>query len=91
MEVTKCPCDAMIQVQKDIRAHQDRLAAGDGNFRVIEVTLTTMSSTMDEVKQDVKSLVEKPAKRWDSLAEKIINWAVLGILAWAVSQLADKL
>ena len=35
-----------------------------------------METDVKEIKCDVKSLAEKPAKRWDTMVDKIV-WAVL--------------
>ena len=38
-------------------------------------------ATMSEVKEDVKALKEKPAKRWEQVINIVLQWAVLGLLA----------
>lgn len=37
--------------------------------------------TMSEVKEDVKALKEKPAKRWEQVINIVLQWAILGLLA----------
>lgn len=46
---------------------------------VIAEQLKTMNSSVTTLKQDVEEMKEKPAKRWDSVVDKII-WAVVAAL-----------
>lgn len=55
----------------------DDLADVVGVLQAMKKDLEYLTDTVKETKDDVKSLKEKPAKRWDSLVEKII-WGVVG-------------
>lgn len=46
------------------------------SVQVLATRITTMEQDVKETRNDVKTLTEKPGKRWDSIVEKII-WAVL--------------
>ena len=46
-----------------------------------------MRSDLAEMKDDVKQIKEKPAKRWDSMAEKVLNLITAAIVAWMLGQI----
>lgn len=72
----------------------DVLEERQGNLETLAASVSAlaireehMESDVKEIKADVKTLTEKPAKRWDSVVDKVV-WAVLGaILAYMLSQL----
>ena len=41
-----------------------------------------LKNDVGEIKTNVKAIIEKPAKRWDSVIEKIIAAAVGAFIAW---------
>lgn len=45
-----------------------------------------MDSDIKEIKADVKTLAEKPGKRWDGLIEKIIAALVGGVIAFLLAR-----
>ena len=55
----------------------DDLSDVVGVLQAMKKDLEYLATTVNETKEDVKSLKEKPAKRWESLVEKII-WGVVG-------------
>ena len=55
----------------------DDLSDVVGVLQAMKKDLEYLASTVNETKEDVKSLKEKPAKRWENLVEKII-WGVVG-------------
>ena len=46
-----------------------------------------MRDDLMEMKGDVKQIKEKPAKRWDSVAEKIIGLITAAVVAWMLTQI----
>lgn len=46
-----------------------------------------MEGDIGEIKTDVKSLAEKPAKRWESVVDKVLMVLVGAIAAYAVVKL----
>ena len=42
---------------------------------------------LTEMKNDVKQIKEKPAKRWELAAEKVLTLVIAGIVAWMLSQI----
>ncbi len=46
-----------------------------------------MREDLAEMKEDVKQIKEKPAKRWDSVAEKVIVLVTTAVVAWMLGQI----
>lgn len=82
----KCPCAAMLQAQKELREHNERLFAADTRFEVMQVKLDTIAADTAEIKTDLKELKEKPGRRWEGVTAKIIDWAVVALLAYVALQ-----
>ena len=62
-----------------IEKRQDDLDELVSTVKVLAVREENVENDVKEIKTDVKSLTEKPGKRWDSIVEKVI-WAVLAAL-----------
>lgn len=58
-----------------------RIEATEKGQGIIQADLSNIKTLCNEIKADVKDLKEKPAKRWDGLANSVIQWAVLALLA----------
>ena len=46
-----------------------------------------MREDLVEMKGDVKQIKEKPAKRWDALAEKVLMLVIAAVVAWMLGQI----
>lgn len=46
-----------------------------------------MRDDLIEMKTDVKQIKEKPAKRWDNMAEKVLNLITAAVVAWMLAQI----
>lgn len=46
-----------------------------------------MRDDLAEMKNDVKQIKEKPARRWDSMAEKVLNLVTAAVVAWMLAQI----
>lgn len=55
----------------------DDLADVVGVLQAMKKDLEYLTESVNETKSDVKSLKEKPAKRWDALVEKVL-WGIVG-------------
>ena len=67
------------QVEKKLEDNEQLLT----NVALIAQKQNTLESDVQEIKSDVKMLTAKPAKRWESVVEKII----LAIVAAGVTYL----
>jgi predicted nucleic acid-binding Zn-ribbon protein len=59
-----------------VEKRQDDLDELVGTVKVLALREETVEKDVKEIKDDVKSLTGKPAKRWDALMDKIL-WAVV--------------
>lgn len=59
----------------------ERLAALDVTLAKMGTEYQNIMAMLSEVKNDVKELKEKPAKRWEYVVNIVLQWAVLGVLA----------
>ena len=46
----------------------------------------TVEGNVSEMRGDLRSLMEKPGKRWDSVVEKTLLVVVGAVVAWILSQ-----
>lgn len=61
---------------EEVEKRQDNLDKLTTSVSLLAEREERMESDVKEIKTDVKALAEKPAKRYDSLVDKVI-WAVL--------------
>lgn len=54
-----------------------RVEAVEQGQAVVNNNMNNIITVCNEIKQDVKELKEKPAKRWDSLVLAVLQWAVI--------------
>ena len=47
----------------------------------------TVEGNVKEMRGDLRSLMEKPGKRWDSVVEKTLLVVVGAVVAWMLSQI----
>lgn len=71
----------------DMERRQDNLDELVGTVKVLAVREEQVETDVKEIKSDVKSLTEKPAKRWDSLVDKIIMGLVGALLGFVLAQI----
>lgn len=46
-----------------------------------------MRGDLAEMKNDVKQIKEKPARRWDAMAEKVLNLITAAVVAWMLGKI----
>lgn len=61
---------------EEIKKRQDNLDKLVQSVTALATEQEHIKEDVTEIKADVKSLTEKPAKRWDGIVDKLI-WAVL--------------
>lgn len=71
----------------DLEKRQDNLDELVGTVKVLADREERVENDVKDIKSDVKSLTEKPAKRWDSLIEKIFTVLVGAILGFILSNI----
>lgn len=78
-EVTR---DEFDKLSRQVEENTRRLAQGDTVMAVINTRLQQIEDKLDDLSSDVKSLKEKPAKRWESISAAILQWVVTALLAY---------
>lgn len=70
----------------DLKKRQDNLDDLVTTVKVLAVREEAVESDVKEIKSDVKSLTEKPAKRWDGLVDKIILTIAAAVVGFFLAQ-----
>lgn len=66
---------------------QDSLDELVGTVKVLATREENVENDVKEIKSDVKSLTDKPGKRWDSLVEKIVLAIAAAIVGFLLSKI----
>ncbi|KAF5068953.1 hypothetical protein DSECCO2_237460 [anaerobic digester metagenome] len=64
---------------------QDNLEQLTNAFSVMQKEQEYIKEDVGEIKADVKTLAEKPAKRWDSIVERVITVVVGAVVGYFLS------
>lgn len=64
----------------EVEKRQDKLEELVGSVKVLATKQVSVEADVKEIKSDVKNLTSKPAKRWESVVEKLIL-TVVGAVA----------
>lgn len=64
---------------------QDNLEQLTNSFSVMQKEQEYIKEDVGEIKADVKTLAEKPAKRWESLMERAITVVVGAVVGYLLS------
>jgi uncharacterized membrane-anchored protein YjiN (DUF445 family) len=86
-----------IQVNQDLsernQARIEKLEKGQEEFRDLVSAVNGMvveqkniRNDLTEMKNDVKQIKEKPAKRWDSAIDKILTLLISGVVLYILAQ-----
>ena len=71
----------------DIDKRQNDLDKLTTAVNVLATREENVEKTVTEIKNDVKDLANKPAKRWDGVVDKAISAIVGGVIAYALFKL----
>ena len=71
----------------DVEKKQDDLTELVGTVKVLATKEAQVEADVKEMKDDVKSLINKPGKRWDGLVDKIILIVATAIITFALSKI----
>lgn len=85
-EIDQRVCRNTDRIEK-LEKRQDNLDELTKAMTVFDVEQKHIKQDVSEIKTDVKSMKDKPGKRWESIVEKLI-WLVVGaVITLAVRQL----
>ena len=65
-----------------VEGNQKALAELTGSVRELTVEQSHLKTDVGEIKADVKTMLDKPAKRWESLVDKLLLVAAGAFLGW---------
>ncbi len=71
---------------EDIEKRQDNLDKLVTTVNVLATREENIENTVDEVRCDVKTLINKPAKRWDGMIDKIIMTIAAAIIGFILAK-----
>ena len=78
-EVTREEFD---DLKKQVNENTARLHDGDVLLARLDMRLKGIDDKLEELTTDVKSLKEKPARRWESVSATVVQWVVTALLAY---------
>lgn len=70
----------------EVEKRQDNLDELVSTVKVLAVREENVENDVKEIKIDVKSLTDKPGKRWDSLVDKIIMVIAAAIVGFFLAK-----
>lgn len=70
-----------------VEKRQDNLDELVSTVKVLAVREENVEKDVGEIKADVKTLTNKPAKRWDDLVDKVIMLVIGGIVGFILTQI----
>ena len=71
---------------EEVEKRQNNLDELVGTVKVLAVREENVENDVKEIKSDVKSLTNKPAKRWDNLVDKIIMTIAAAIVGFFLAK-----
>ena len=70
----------------EVEKRQDNLDKLVATVEVLAVKESNMESDVKEIKNDVKSLTNKPGQRWDSMVDKIIMTIAAAVIGFILAK-----
>ncbi|MGM9618944.1 MAG: hypothetical protein ACI3W8_03820 [Oscillospiraceae bacterium] len=74
-----------------VEKRQDSLEKLVTSVEVLATRQETVESDVKEIKSDVKALAEKPGKRWEGIADKLLWLLIGGAVAFVAVQMGVPL
>ena len=71
----------------ELEKRQDNLEELTGTVKVLAVREQNVENDVKEIKNDVKALTNKPAKKWDNLMDKIVLAVASAVVGFILSQI----
>ena len=71
----------------DIEKRQDNLDELVGTVKVLAIREERVEGDVKEIKKDVKSLTDKPAKRWEALITQIVTLITAAIIGFVLAKI----
>ena len=71
----------------ELEKRQDNLEELTGTVKVLAVREQNVENDVKEIKNDVKALTNKPAKKWENLSEKIILTIASAVVGFILARI----
>ena len=71
----------------DIEKRQQDMQELISSVGLLAQRMGTVEGNVSEMRGDIRSLMDKPGKRWDSVVEKTLLVVVGAVVAWILSQI----
>ena len=71
----------------EMEKRQDNLDELVGTVKVLAVREENVENDVKEIKNDVKTLTNKPAQRWDGMVDKIIMMVVAAVVGFILAKM----
>lgn len=71
----------------ELVAKQNNLERLTTTVEVLATRMNTFESTLSEVRTDVRSLNDKPGRRWDGIVEKVLMLVIAGVVAYVLTKI----
>ena len=72
---------------EDVEKKQNDLSELVGTVKVLATKEEAVEKDVKEMKNDVKTLITKPAKRWDNLVSQLITLVVAAIFGFILAKI----
>ena len=71
----------------ELEKRQDNLEELTGTVKVLAVREQNVENDVKEIKNDVKALTNKPAKRWENISDKIIITIASAVVGFILAKI----
>lgn len=71
----------------EMEKRQDNLDELVGTVKVLAVREETVENTVKEIKDDVKTIKEKPAKRWELIVTQVVSIIVAAVAGFILAKI----
>ena len=72
---------------EQLEERQENLDKLVSSVAVIAEKQNRMEADVGDIKRDMRTLTEKPAKRWDGIVDKVISILVAAIMGYALARI----
>ena len=98
MDCNPCKMESRIEcLEKEAMRNQDthkeffnRIEGQEKHMAITEERYNQIRTDTTEIKEQIRTLSEKPAKRWESLVGAVIGALVAGIIAFMLTKVGIK-
>lgn len=70
-----------------LEKQQENLEKLISSVAVIADKQTRLEADVGDIKRDIKTMAEKPGKRWESLIDKIVSILVAALMGYALARI----